>query len=228
MRQLAADRPTPLHKGMLLAALGAAMLMVLAGGCGQFNDNPSPGGSSFTMSFASASGATPSSATASPMTWDTTTLGPLQVRTVVVGAIVITHNRGGTCPAGSICPYTDSSDVNDTNRDLIQQDAEQSVNYLGINPISGQEPTTVDFAIPPDGAGPWQLIGIGLQEDLSDQGIADVKTLTPIYYGFVPQFLNGLVYPGQPVDPAFTLTLKPWCFANGGPTEYQGGVAGCP
>jgi len=223
MRQFAADRPNPLRMGMFLAALGAAMLMVLAGGCGQFNDSPSPGAASFQMAFAPASGATPTAATSSPLAWNSTVLGPIQVRTVVVGAIVITHNRGGTCPVGSICAYTDSSEVNATNRTLIQQDAEQSVNFLGINPISGSEPTQVGFAIPPNGAGPWQLIGIGLREDLSDQGIADVSSLTPVYWGFVPMFLNGLVTPGQPVNA--TLVLKPWCSADGGPV--QAGDAGC-
>ncbi len=214
MRQNAADRPNPLRKGMYLAALGAAVLLVLAGGCGQFNDNPSPGGMSFTYAFQGASG------TSSPMAWDTNVLGNIPVKSVVVGAIVITHSRDGS---GVIKPYTDANQVTPANRDLLQTDAEQSVNFLEINLISG-DTAEVEFPIPPNAAGPWQLVGIGLKNDLSDKGLAEITTVDPIFYGFVDEFLNDKVVPGTVYPSA--LVLKPWCTnPNGGP--ILPGQAGC-
>ena len=215
MNRNAADRPNPLRKGMYLAALGAAVLLVLAGGCG--NDNPYPGGMSVQVAF---QGAT--SGTSSTMAWNPATQGPLEVKSVVVGAIVITHNRGG-CPGGAtLCAYSDVSQVTTTNRDLLQTDAEQSVNFLEINVITG-DTAEVEFPIPPNAAGPWQLIGIGLKNDLSQDGLAEITSVDPIWYGFVPEFLNGKVVPGT-LYPT-PLTLQPWCSSTGGPV--QPGDAGC-
>jgi len=212
MKRNAADRLNPLHKGTLLVALCAATLLVLAGGCGQFNDNPNQAGMSFTMSFKGAD----ASGTSSTMSWNTSTLGTIPVKSVIVGAIVIRHNNGNCAAGVSVCPYTSVTQVNDTNRDALQNDAEQSVNFLEINPISDGNDTEVEFPIPPNAAGPWQLVGIGLKNDLSAAGIAQVTSLDPIWYGFVGAFLNDSVVPGElyPVP----LILEPWCATpNGGP-----------
>lgn len=198
MKSQAADRPQPRCRGWLLPALCAAALLVLAGGCGEFNDNPNPGGLTVAYEFSTGSGtSSPQLISALPC------VGCEPVPTVVLGAIVITHER---VPGAGIQPYSSVDQVTDTNENLLRDDAEQSALYLTPTQLPSVA-ETVDFGIPPAGSGPWQLVGVGLRN--RRQAIADIEDGDVTWFGFIGQFLNGQVAPNQTLEG--TLTLNPWC-----------------
>lgn len=204
MKPQAADRPQPRLRGVALVGLCAAALLVLAGGCGEFNDNPFPGGLTVGLGFAEGGSGT-SSTSSTDGTSGTQVVTPPpnceDVKTVVVGAIVIRHSRDFS---GVIKPYRDEADVNDANEDLLQADAEQSAEFLRITqaPI----PDAVEFTIPPNGAGPWQLVAVGLRN--RREAIADIVDTDITWYGFVGEFLNGKVLPGETIGTE--LVMQRW------------------
>lgn len=189
-----------------LLLLASAAFVVVAGGCGDLNDNPNNSSLGVTVAFndngsASASGSEPNQQSPQAIT----SPAGEQVLTLVVGAIVITHEK---VPGGGIVPYTfaDINTLNETQRELLEKDAEQSVVFLEIV----QLPTAsnfVEFDIPPDNAGKWQLIAVGMRHRI--EALDEILDNSPIYYGFIDTFLNNLVTPGTAVTQ--TLLLDPGC-----------------
>jgi hypothetical protein len=198
-----ADRPYPLHGGFFRVALCAAALLVLAGGCGQFNDDPNPAGMGVRYQF-NGGGANPASVDGSST--PQAIIGPVggtPVFTVVVGAIVVTPL--GTGPGGAYT-QTDALNLTDAQREQLEQDAIQSAVYMELVQLPSAE-DSVEFRIPPSGAGNWQLIGVGLRNPRL--ALEEIQNIDPIWYGFIGEFLNGKVVPGQ-VYPT-PLALDPWC-----------------
>jgi hypothetical protein len=209
-----ADRPSVLHKGTLLVALCAAALLVLAGGCGQYNDSPNTAGLTVTYQFDNA-GAAPAAATSTPQ--DITFTGPGEpVVTVVVGAIVITHPDGSG--ADGAFTHDDVANLTDAQRQDLQDDAEQSVQYLSIVQLPSSD-DTVEFTIPPANAGNWQIVAVGLR-NVRDH-VGDIVSTDPIWYGFTDTYMNGLVHPGDTIDTP--IQLAPGCNLDAPPT----GVPAC-
>jgi hypothetical protein len=187
----------------MLALLSGALLFGL-GACGQLNDHPAEGISAqviFPSAAAASSGATPQAITIPD------TNPALSIESVVVGAIVLTFVDK---------PFTSADDINtDARKKGIQDDAIQSAKYFTVitNPTTEK---TVSFLIPPDGAGNWVLIGIGLRDKIKNlNDISDLDDDAPIYYGFAydnsdpadPKFLNDTVKPGD----TLVLKLTPAC-----------------
>ncbi len=125
--------------------------------------------------------------------------------TIIIGAIVITHEK---VVGEGIQPYTstDISSIDDRQRDLLEADAEQSVNFLEIVQLPTAD-DVVSFPIPPGNAGKWQLFGVGMRHRIENLG--EIQDDSPIYYGFIGEFLNNKVSPGDTIGA--TLTLKPAC-----------------
>ncbi len=196
MNAHASQRPLPLRSGARLLTVLAAALLVLAAGCGQFNDDPNPAGLSVAYTFSG--GAV--TADSDPLTAETqgvTVNGGDVVETLVIGAIVITHRSS---------PYQPGDDPTDAEREALEKDAEQSLQFLEIVdlPTPGN---VVEFTIPPDSAGPWQLVGVGMRRNIDT--LDEVTDSDPIYYGFIGRFLNGTVLPGDLLPDV--LTLEPAC-----------------
>lgn len=219
-----ADRPNLLHSGFLRVVLCAAAVLMLAGGCGQFNDNPNNSG--LTVQFGFNDGAAPASADGSST--PLAIVGPSQgapVFTVVVGAIVVTPLGSGT-PAecggvvGGCYTSADTDNLTDAQREQLEQDAKQSALYMELVQLPTAE-DTVEFRIPPKEAGLWQLIAVGLRTPR--YALEDITDIDPIWYGFTGEYLNGKVVPGQ-IYPK-PLDLNPWC-APGNPNPP--GSPPCP
>ena len=190
-------RTTPIR-----AALIAAALLALTAGCGEFNDDPFNGGFIVRLGFDES--AQQSASTGASTTQSITFPEGVneKVLTLIVGPIVITHEK---TPGGGIQPYTSEAEVTDTNRELLEKDAEQSVVYLEIVQLPNPD-NAVEFEIPPDSAGRWQLIAVGLRE--RREALAEILDTDPIWYGFTPDFLDDDVKLGVT---QFTLTLEPAC-----------------
>lgn len=212
-RVMLPDRRTP------WLALGAVLLaLTLLAGCGQLNDDPAQG---VTVQMALDTPATATSA-AQPMVAgppaSCTTTECQEVKTIVLGAVVITHRD---------TPYTSEDEVTNAAEDAIEDDLINSVVYFDVVQVDGvNEP--VSFLIPPDTAGNWLLIAVGLRDRVTTLGeVDDLPPGSPIYFGFtfggpdgVPRtgdigggavpgatFLNGLVEPGD----TLTMRLQPAC-----------------
>lgn len=200
-------KPTSFARwGTGLAALLAGTALVLLAACGQFNDEPA-GRVTAKLSFPGTVGAAATASTPLLAGPDATctTVECTEVKTVVVGAVVITHR---------LEPYTDADQVDDVNEDEIEDDILNAVVYFEIVPVNGvDEP--VSFLIPPDAAGPWMLIGVGLRYSISTLGeLQDLPDDAPIWFGFTyggtpsaPQFLNDIVKDGDVLE----MIMQPAC-----------------
>ena len=181
----------------LWVAAAALIGAVALTGCDALNDNPA-GGTKMIVSFEGQLG---NSATNGAIT---TPSNSETVKSLIVGAIVITHTTD---------PYTDADQVDETARENIKDDAIQSAAYLTIEdlPYSG---TSISFLIPPGASDNWQLVGVGTRDNIDVlQDLEDLPD-SPIWYGFTPYFAGGpsassanKIKPGDTV----TLTLGPGC-----------------
>lgn len=213
MKRQAADRLKPRPMGSWVVALCAAAVLVLAGGCGQFNDNPSEGGMSVRYEFAQPAATNGTSTRA--IAWDPT-LGGEAVLSLVVGAIVITEHLGHG-PDGAY-DETNVDTLSDAQRQSIEDAAKQSLQYLEVVGLP-TDSNSVDFKIPPKNAGTWQLVAIGLRHAVKT--LDEVQDDSPIWYGFIGEFLNGKVNPGE--EYPVPLVLHPWCApANANPPAPTG------
>lgn len=203
-----AARPHSLRRGMLLVALGAAALLVLAGGCGDLNDNPNPAGLSVMYQFGGSSVLSASADRSQPAAVSPAVASPSgyspQVQSLVVGAIVITH-PSGSGPNGAFTS-ADVGTLSETESNYLEDDATQSVQFLSIVQLPTAS-NTVEFRIPPPAAGSWQLIAVGTRNRL--ETLDDIADNSPIWYGFIGEFLNGKVLPGGTVEDP--LVLEPAC-----------------
>ena len=188
--------------GTVRAALIAAALLALTAGCGQFNDDPFNGGFIVRLGFDESAQQSATAGAGAVTPQGVTAPAGSGIVTLVVGPIVITHVKS-TSVGGGIEAYVfaDIVLINDTDRENLEQDALQSVQFLEI--VQLPHPSdTVEFEIPPDNAGPWQLIAVGLQ--VRRETLEAITDTDPIWYGFTPEFLNDNVRRGQT---QFTLTL---------------------
>jgi hypothetical protein len=189
---------------LLAVLLSAAALVTVLGGCGGLNDNPNPGGLAVAVEFPKADGAQTAGVATQALTF---TGEGEQVLTVVVGAIVINHDKAGD---GVIRPYnnTDILNLTERQRDLLEADAKQSVIHLEVVPLPWPL-DYVEFDIPPDNAGPWQLFAVGLRNQVFT--VSDITSESPIWYGFIDKFLNNQAAPGQFVG---TVLMEAVCSAS--------------
>ena len=196
------------RKISLLLLLAVSALLFVLGGCGGLNDDPADGGLTVRFGFSDSGGA--SSAEASSATVEPQATAQPQaivspkgdVLTVVIGAIVITHIKD---IASVITAYNalDIATISERERELLESDLEQSVVYLEIVQLPTAE-DTVSFPIPPDNAGEWQLLAVGMRHRI--EALDEIENNSPIYYGFIGEFLNGQVSPGQELSQTLTLT----------------------
>jgi len=196
------------HPGALVLLAVASLLLA---GCGDLNDSPYEGGLTVHVDFANVPQEASSDGGPEAQAISFTGTGE-PVLSVVLGAIVITHTA---------TPYnnTNIDSIEDAQRELLEQDAEQSVQFLEIIQLPHPE-DSVSFPIPPSNAGPWQLVAIGLRHRITS--LAEIQNNSPIYYGFIGQFLNDIVVPGQVLEQ--TLTMCPAMFIDEAPT----GATPCP
>ena len=209
-------RPTGrARKISLLLPLAVSALLLVLGGCGGLNDDPAGGGLSVRYGFSGSddgSSAQASSATIEPQAIEPQAIEspPLyeEVLTIVIGAIVITHEK---TEGNGIEPYaaediTEGTGITDRQRELLEADLEQSIVFMEIV----QLPTTDDFVsfpIPPDNAGQWQLLAVGMRRRI--EALSDIVSDSSIFYGFIDEFLNGKVTPGEELS--LFLKLLPAC-----------------
>ena len=205
----------------LLLPLAVAALFLVLGGCGGLNDDPAGGGLTVRFGFADSGGGSSSEASAqsSPDTAEpqAITSDPAyeEVLSVVIGAIVITHEKD---VGGGIQPYI-ADDINtapgitDRQRELLESDLEQSIVFMEIIQLPHPD-DNVEFPIPPDNAGKWQLLAVGMRHRI--EALSEIQSDSPIFYGFIGEFLNGQVAPGEEISK--TLTLDPACGSTFQPT----------
>lgn len=201
----------------LLLLLSVAALLLVLGGCGGLNDNPAGGGLSVRYRFSDSgddSTAKASSATAEPQA---ITSDPLyeDVLSLVIGAIVITHEK---VVGNGIEAYNalDIPNITDRQKDLLESDLEQSIVFMEIIQIPSPS-DSAEFPIPPDNAGQWQLLAVGMRHHI--EALSEIQSDSPIFYGFIDEFLNGKVTPGEEISQV--LNLDPACGSTNQPT-------GCP
>lgn len=199
-RSLAGTRPLSRLTFLLTAALLALSLPLLAG-CGDLNDNGFEGGLSVRISNMNELPQVQSSSGGAGEFTGQAIVGPAQgeaVLTVVVGAIVISR----------VSPYTNaevsSGNLSDAERAALEDDAEQSVQFLELVQLPHPE-DTISFRIPPENAGDWQLIAVGMRHSIT--ALDQVQSDSPIWYAFTDNFQNDIVNVGDTV----TLTMQPWC-----------------
>ena len=190
------------HPGALVLLAVASLLLA---GCGDLNDSPYEGGLTVHVDFANVPQEASSDGGPEAQAISFTGTGE-PVLSVVLGAIVITHTTTA---------YNNSNIdlITDSQRELLEQDAEQSVQFLEIIQLPHSE-DSVSFPIPPANAGPWQLIGIGMRHRITS--LAEIQDSSPIWYGFIDSFLNDVAQPGQVLDQ--TLNLDPACNITNFPT----------
>ena len=190
----------------LLLPLAVAALFLVLGGCGGLNDDPAGGGLSVRFGFADSNdgSSTEASAQSSPDTAEPMLSSPAgtEVLSIVIGAIVITHEKD---VGNGIQPYVlgDIDGMTTRQRDLLEADLEQSIVFMEIIQLPTTE-DSVEFPIPPDNAGKWQLLAVGMRHHI--EALSEIQSDSPIYYGFIGQFLNGLVSPGEEISELLTLT----------------------
>jgi hypothetical protein len=203
------------RRGIIRAvAIPALLLAGFLAGCSDENDDPA-GGITAIVSFAGHDGnALTRGAITSPP-------GSEQIVSLIVGAVVITHDRNPATP--EIDPYTAADQVNDepipeegdkSTKELLKDDAIQSAAYLTIEdlPLSAD---VISFLIPPAGAGSWQLVGVGTRTNVDVLQDLEDDEDAPIWYGFSADgFQNDLVEPGDQVE----LILEPGCNLPSPPT----------
>ena len=185
----------------LLLPLAVAALFLVLGGCGGLNDDPAGGGLSVRFGFADSNdgSSTEASAQSSPDTAEPMLSSPAgtEVLSIVIGAIVITHEK---VSGNGIEPYTIDdvfAGIGESQRALLESDLEQSIVFMEIVQLPTDD-DSVEFPIPPDNAGKWQLLAVGMRHRIESLG--DIDSNSPIYYGFIGRFLNGEVTPGDEIS----------------------------
>jgi hypothetical protein len=127
-----------------------------------------------------------------------------RVRSVIIGAVVITFQ-------GS--PLNSDSRINDDNVQGLIDDLINSVNFFTIVdlPTAADE---IEFKVPPPGAGGWQVAAVGSRARLAT--FDDLKEENVIYYGFDEnegQFRTT----SAGAQPSVTLDMKRACFLKSPP-----------
>lgn len=186
----------------LLAPLAAVAL--LAAGCGELNDNPREG-VGLRVGFDGVATATRADGgdigarlTTSPCD------GCEEVKTVIAGAIVITHTD---------TPYTSDSvtNITDAQREALEEDAIDSANHISILQLPSAE-NVVEFRVPTGSSAQFQLFAIGLRNRRTV--LDEIQDDDPIWYGFTSQFLTpDDLKPGD----TFTIELQPACGVDNPP-----------
>lgn len=186
-----------IRKALQVAALAllAGMIAFSVVSCGELNDNPAPDGiiARVTLPGSDSTGAMGLS---SPPNSE-------PIISMVVGALVITYRD---------TPVEDVDAIDAEEQQNLEDDALQSAKYLEVFDLPTDD-DVVSFRIPPDEAGNWQLIGVGVRVDidtLADLGDEDDPA---IWYGFSTDFLNDQVEPGDEVP----LVLQPACSIDNPP-----------
>ena len=186
-----------IRKALQVAALAllAGMIAFSVVSCGELNDNPAPDGIIARVILPGSD-----SAGAKGITSPTNSE---PIISMVVGALVITYRD---------TPVSDVGNIDDEEQQNLEDDALQSAKYLEVFDLPTAD-DVVSFRIPPEEAGNWQLIGVGVRVDidtLADLGDEDDPA---IWYGFSTTFLNDQVEPGDTVD----LVLEPACSIDNPP-----------
>lgn len=211
MKPIAADRPHPRHAGWFLVALVAAAMLVLAG-CGGTYES----GLHVTYGF-DGDGTSSTAGTSERLyTWNPT--WGEEIKTIVIGPIFVS--------AGS--PYDAAANITLADQEQLLDDALASLQYLELvqmSEISDTNPT-ISFAVPATPVDDnWQLAAVGLRNTRTQ--IGDVTDRDIIWMGFIAEFLNTFVVDGDLVFSG-TLTLEPWCAADGNPQEPNPAPPACP
>jgi hypothetical protein len=209
MNAYAADRPNLLSTGRLLLVLLAAAMLLLAGGCGQFNDNPYRG---MSVSYQFPDDGSSSGLSSPAYSWPGGLLGEAVI-SIVVGAFVITHDKTNTslpisptCPASGAYTQADAQNITTAQTTALIADAEASAAFWQLQSLASvPESGEVSFVIPPADAGCWQVAAVGLRRDVKSK--SDIQVNDIIWYGFIGSFLNGTAA-GDSVGPVI---MVPWC-----------------
>lgn len=220
-------RPNPRFKGALLAGLFAAALLVLLGGCGQFNDNPAGTSLTATVNFAGVNQplATSTSSCAADTLCSPTVPDGGPVNAILIGPIVIGAGHNNGSGVDGAWTANDVNNITDTDKQNLIDDAEQSAQYVAL--VTLPNSSTVQFVIPPDGAGNWQLVAAGINVDMAGKAVADVKAENLTWFGFIDHFLNNEIQPGGTLTE--TLTMQPYCAPNGPISQANGNTnTTCP
>jgi hypothetical protein len=206
-----------IDKGMGSAVISIAIYLILFSllpGCGEFNDNPretemkltvdiselkkqfgyssdSDNGDSLGKEFRGISGPGDSEATSA-------------VESLVIGAIVITARD---------TPYTTDEVLTDKDMEDIEDDVLNSAAYIDFVNLRTTEDDTVEFTVPPPGAGNWQVAAIGV--DFKMEALIDLDRDehddAVMYYGFTPRFYS---YDDIEEDTVLLIEMKRNCLAN--------------
>ena len=196
------------HSISLLLLLAVSALLLVLGGCGGLNDDPAGGGLTVRYGFSDSGDGSSSQASSATLEPLTLILPPEdeEVLTIVIGAIVITHEKvsGNGIEAYTIDDV--AAGIGESQEELLKSDLEQSIVFMEIVQLPTDD-DFVEFRIPPDNAGQWQLLAVGMRHRI--EALSDIQSDSPIYYGFIDEFFNGKVTPGQKLSEV--LTLIPTC-----------------
>ncbi len=102
------------------------------------------------------------------------------VKSLVLGAIVVTKRD---------TPYVSGETLTDAEEDDLAEDALNSANYISIVDLPVAD-DSIDFLIPPETAGNWQILVVALDFNLDTLGDLDgyESKGSIIYTGFTPNF----------------------------------------
>ncbi len=173
----------------MIGIVFTAGLIVL--GCKQFNDDPAERSDTITvdvqkiqnqLGYTKADAVKSQNSGSSNISPPTDTDASNAVRSILIGAMVVTSRS---------TPYTSTTALTEAEVENMEDDLLNSVNYFKMINL----PTTstyLTFDVPPETAGNWQVVAVGLDFDISvfDDLSKEEHDGAVIYAGFVERFFT--------------------------------------
>ena len=116
----------------------------------------------------------------------------VEVKALLIGALIVNSRTA---------PYNNDLAITDEINDQFQEDMANSTQYFSLVSLPVAE-DFVEFMVPTDGAGNWQVMVIGLdfQPDAFEDLGADERKNSSIYFGFTPIFYTRAQIGDTPIE----------------------------
>ncbi|HEX7927827.1 MAG TPA: hypothetical protein VF678_09555, partial [bacterium] len=190
------------RRGMAFPGIAALLMvaMLALAGCG--NDHPSDNGGTMKVDLrgiVSQMGGSGGGGFSEMSVGVADSPATTAVKSLIIGAVVITFTD---------TPLDAGTPITQDLTDKLADDVINSINYFSIVDLPTSA-DSVEFKVPPPGAGHWQVAAIGTRKQIltyDDLNSDDVA----IYYGFTPQFFTT----SGSTNPDVSITMNRACLID--------------